>query len=266
MADTEIPQARSPLLVFGDDGSPSADLAWSWIIDQRWDGWSLEVLTVVPAPLPDRPDEAGDDALERALDHRRSPVPEVGFFDAVHLVVQGDPREVLTERDAADLVVIGPRGKSPLERLLVGSTANALLSSPPAPLVIVRSQGPVRRVIACTDGSTHAAAAVRALASLPLVTRAEVIVLGVHDDGSPVEDGIREAKAILAEVGVDARTALEEGMVPGIVLREIDEAGADLVVLGTRGHTGLRRLWVGSTASAVAQSAPCSVLVAMEAG
>jgi hypothetical protein len=123
----------------------------------------------------------------------------------------------------ADLVVIGPRGKSPLERLLVGSTANALLSAPPSPVLVVRSRGPVRRVIACTDGSPHAAAAIRALAALPLAASASVTLLGVYDDRSPVDDGLAEARSILAEAGIEATTQTEEGMVPGIVLREIDE-------------------------------------------
>jgi nucleotide-binding universal stress UspA family protein len=252
------PTAETPLLVLGDDGSPSADQAWSWVLAQPWQGWGLEVVTVVPVPLPDA--EGREDGPRDV--GRRTPPEELGFASAAHVVVQGDSREVLTGMTEADLVVIGPRGKSPLERLLVGSTANALLSAPPSPVLVVRTRGPVRRVIACTDGSPHAAAAIRALAALPLAASASVTVLGVYDDRSPVDEGLAEARAILAEAGIEATTQTEEGMVPGIVLREIDELGADLVVLGTRGLTGLRRLWLGSTASAIAQSAPCSVLVA----
>jgi nucleotide-binding universal stress UspA family protein len=251
--------ADTRLLVLGDDGSPSAEAAWSWLLAQPWPGWALEVVTVVPVPLPDAEDR-GDDEPEPV--GRRTPPEELGFASAAHLVVEGDSREVLTGMTDADLVVIGPRGKSPLERLLVGSTANALLSAPPSPVLVVRSRGPVRRVIACTDGSPHAAAAIRALATLPLAASASVTLLGVYDDRSPVDEGLSEARSILAEAGIEATTQTEEGMVPGIVLREIDELEADLVVLGTRGLTGLRRLWLGSTASAIAQSAPCSVLVA----
>jgi nucleotide-binding universal stress UspA family protein len=260
MAASSAPTAAgTPLLVLGDDGSPSAESAWSWVLAQPWQGWALEVVTVVPVPLPDA--EARGETEPEPVG-RRTPPEELGFASSAHVVVQGDSREVLTGMTEADLVVIGPRGKSPLERLLVGSTANALLTAPPSPVLVVRTRGPVRRVIACTDGSPHAAAAIRALAALPLAASASVTVLGVHDDRSPVDEGLAKARSILAEAGIDATTQTEEGMVPGIVLREIDELGADLVVLGTRGLTGLRRLWLGSTASAIAQSAPCSVLVA----
>jgi len=38
------------------------------------------------------------------------------------------------------------------------------------------------------------------------------------------------------------------------------ERGADLIVIATRGHTGLKRVWLGSTAERVVRHAPCPVL------
>jgi nucleotide-binding universal stress UspA family protein len=52
------------------------------------------------------------------------------------------------------------------------------------------------------------------------------------------------------------------GRATDTILASLEETGADLVVLGTRGLTGWRRLRLGSTASAVVRSAPCDALVA----
>jgi nucleotide-binding universal stress UspA family protein len=38
------------------------------------------------------------------------------------------------------------------------------------------------------------------------------------------------------------------------------ERGADLIVIATHGHTGLKRVWLGSTAERVVRHAPCPVL------
>ena len=45
------------------------------------------------------------------------------------------------------------------------------------------------------------------------------------------------------------------------IVRLASEIDADLIVLATRGHSGLKRLLLGSTAERVVRSAPCPVLV-----
>ena len=46
------------------------------------------------------------------------------------------------------------------------------------------------------------------------------------------------------------------------IIRLAREIAADLIVLSTRGHSGLKHLLLGSTAERVVRSAPCPVLVA----
>jgi nucleotide-binding universal stress UspA family protein len=88
-----------------------------------------------------------------------------------------------------------------------------------------------------------------------------------------VEDGrvdaataIAEAKAILDEAGVTVEVVTLEGSPTAAVAGEIDRRDPDLVVLGTRGHTGFKRLHLGSTAGAIVRSSHCSVLVACADG
>ena len=55
---------------------------------------------------------------------------------------------------------------------------------------------------------------------------------------------------------------MHKGAPTAAIAGEIDRRRPDLAVLGTRGLTGMRRFHLGSTASAIARSATCSVLVA----
>jgi nucleotide-binding universal stress UspA family protein len=60
--------------------------------------------------------------------------------------------------------------------------------------------------------------------------------------------------------GVEVETRLTEGNPVKAVLHVAAEVQADLIVMGTHGWTGLRRLLMGSVAEEVVRQAPCPVL------
>jgi nucleotide-binding universal stress UspA family protein len=59
---------------------------------------------------------------------------------------------------------------------------------------------------------------------------------------------------------------VRDGVTAEELLRKADEVGCDLIVLGTHGRTGLRRLLAGSVAEAVLRGARCPVLALRSAG
>ena len=171
-----------------------------------------------------------------------------------------DPRAMLADVEA-DLVVLGIKPTGHLGALMTGSTTEWLLHHPPSPLAIVRRSEPVTRVLVCTDGSVHAQRAFDAFASLPLAGGCAVTVLSV-DDGRAEASAARRAAATLEPHTASVAVETASGRATDTILASLEETGADLVVLGTRGLTGWRRLRLGSTASAVVRSAPCDALVA----
>jgi nucleotide-binding universal stress UspA family protein len=73
--------------------------------------------------------EAGVRAARRDLD---------GHPPVEMVVMRGDPRVALrTASGAADLLVVGSRGQGVLDRLLLGSVANALVDHPTVPTIVV---------------------------------------------------------------------------------------------------------------------------------
>ena len=68
-----------------------------------------------------------------------------------------------------------------------------------------------------------------------------------------------EAERIAGRV---IETAVRTGPPAAEVARFAEERKADLVVVGTRGRTGLERAVLGSIAEAIVRHAPCAVLVA----
>jgi nucleotide-binding universal stress UspA family protein len=253
-------------LVFGDDGSAQADVAWQWLAARRWTGWQAKIVTADPrwAGPPRGPELPSTRVSERAA-------PDSGFTAIKHQIVEGDPREVL-ETTPADLRVVGPRGAGALKALHLGSTADWLLRAPSQPLLIARAPVPGQRVMVCTDGSEHADAAVTMLLTFPWITEAELLVIGVVDRQQGIEEAVGHAADRLMAVNPDvARHAIPKDPlnifinVRDILFDTIKSYQPDLVVMGTQGLTGLSRLWVGSVAGAVAHHAPCSVLLARAA-
>jgi len=249
-----------PTLVFGDDGTPATDIAWLWINSQRWPGWRLEVVSVHMPEIGSALPREQTQLHVWEPPHPRQPFAEAGFAETVHLTAEADPRLALSQ--LSDLLVIGPRGPGLLKSLHLGSTADWLLAHPPAPLVIVRHGHAVRSVVLCVDGSIHAQRVTDVLANLPWVEQLNITVLAVDDRRCDVEAATAAATERLQAAGAKIDIAIMGGKPTNVIMSHLDKAAPDLVALGTRGLTGLRRLRVGSTAGAIARAAACSALVA----
>jgi nucleotide-binding universal stress UspA family protein len=65
---------------------------------------------------------------------------------------------------------------------------------------------------------------------------------------------------------VSGETVVREGDPRSEIVDEAVEWGADLIVVGSHGRTGLKRWLLGSVASAVVSHAPCSVEVVRTRG
>ncbi len=60
--------------------------------------------------------------------------------------------------------------------------------------------------------------------------------------------------------GVEVEQHVREGYPATVIVEEAAELSADLIVIGTHGHTGLKHLILGSIAERVVHAAPCPVL------
>lgn len=259
-------------LVFGDDGSASADVVWLWINNHPWPGWRISVVTARRPPL------GPPVGSERSSPHPWNPPARRRLLSAEdvtqveHLMAEADPRIVLDSFKDAALMAIGPRGKGVFKHLHIGSTAEWLVSAhrPLAPLVVIRSARPTQHVLLCVDGSVHAQRAAQTLAGLPWIGDTQVTILGVIDNHAEIERGVEDAANLLETRDIKRVSRRLTPAIPhtatfdvrSTILGTIAEENPDLVVMGTRGVGGIRRTVLGSTASAVLHHAPCSVLIA----
>lgn len=74
------------------------------------------------------------------------------------------------------------------------------------------------------------------------------------------EEVLADARAAGEEPGLDVMTTMHLGHPAEVIVRHALESGADLVVVGHKGHF-LHDFLLGSTAARVTRHAPCPVLV-----
>lgn len=120
------------------------------------------------------------------------------------------------------------------------------------------------RILCAMDGSNNALRAGRMVAALPLEAEDEVIALTVVHPGDPslaVPDARRSQEA-LQGCRASVRAVLEQGHTAERILRTAEAEQCDLIVVGSRGLTGLPHLLLGSVAEKVARHSKIPVLVA----
>ena len=71
---------------------------------------------------------------------------------------------------------------------------------------------------------------------------------------------LEKAMQRVGAAGLSGKSHLEEVPASSAVARVAEEVGADLIVMGTHGNTGLKHVLLGSVAERTLRRAPCSVL------
>ena len=182
---------------------------------------------------------------------------------------------------------MGAREHGAIERVLLGSVSAEVVDHAHCPVLVARKPT-AWRVLVATDGSPDAALGAGFVAASGLFDAAGARIVNVIDvpaawwlgftpaDGtlatdaytSVVTDASGHARSVAADAvrrlrseGMEAQSVVREGPASAEIIAEAESWGADLVVVGTRGHGLLKRLLLGSTARTVLHHAPMSVLI-----
>lgn len=251
----------------------------------------LVLVHVVDDDQPKRIVDTERGAAELMLREQVATFREMDGLPCEWRVVLADPFVGIVEAAreiGPDIVVIGPHRRHALMDVFVGTTAERTIRSVAAPVLMANAPpvGPYRHAMITTDlseASAHAMARFEALGLAAAGQDMRASVLHVFDAPALGLVSTREMprdqrEAYLDEARRDAGAALgrflnEHGMqaserilrtdetsTANGILSAAGEARADLVVLGTRGRSGLAKLLLGSVAEEVLRRADRDVL------
>jgi nucleotide-binding universal stress UspA family protein len=136
----------------------------------------------------------------------------------------------------------------------------------------------LRTILLPVDGSVFSLWAADAAADLARMSGARVVLLHCHmafplvREGrayAEVMDELREIsntlmdpfRTLLAERGVEFTEELREGRPADMITEAAARLSADMIVMGSRGHSEVGGILLGSVTHRVLHTAPCNVLV-----
>ena len=230
--------------------------------------------------------EAEDVAQQAATDLDPPAGVEVGAISRWGNAVEEVLRASRSLR--TDLVVIGAKGHSNIELILLGSVSQGVVQHSPRPVLILRpGADDLDRVLIGYDGSPQAKKAVQFLDHLGLHESVVLQLVYVVEQFTPPRGGsakfrrhaLDELKALDQQQQRDAEKALgvmaaqlkghgrkvEADVLSGHAGPTLDDAavksGADLIVLGVRKPSPESRYLLGGTAEKLVRNSRSSVLV-----
>ncbi|EMI16771.1 universal stress protein [Rhodopirellula maiorica SM1] len=277
------------------DGSDISDEAARWVstLPHR-NHWDLTILSVVQRPLVHDDDPLLDAYDKACAKDRRDAVDHYGkiaeMFDdksvsVCHRIESGSPNETIVETAkeiAADLVVVGAKGRSQISRMLLGSVSDHVATHAPCSVLVVRGAGRHEyqngfRVCLAYGIDAPAKAALCEMTEIAWRSDTVFHVLSIasylHDffgvlpeDSQIVRqyhENLNHAHDQLLAVSSETQTHLIESEHVGEGIVTFAERNAiDMVVVGEKPRSGVSRFLLGSTSRYVLRHAECSVWIA----
>jgi nucleotide-binding universal stress UspA family protein len=277
-------------IIVGYDRSPEAKLAAAWALDEAsrtgarveffyaydWPIWA-PAASMIPAPAvwPDgETDRAIRNNLDEAVADARNTHP--GVRTDIAIVNAGAALTLIQRSARAGLVVIGSRGLNAVASL--GSVSVAVSAHAHCPVVVVRGRpadqpGPVVVGVDESDCAQLALAFAAEQASargVPLhIVRAWPYSTGLWHEQPAVVQAVADAEhRALAELAASWQEKYPQLAVSAEFLVDHPAhallqkaAGAQLVVVGSRGRGAFRGMLLGSVSQSLLHHSPCTVAV-----
>ena len=235
-------------------------------------------------PLPAEAIQGMVDDAERGLTDTLAEAKKLGVERVSSQLVSGPPWERIVEvASPADLIVMGTHGRTGVSRFLLGSVAEKVVRHAPCSVLVARPHGepvPFRHLLVPVDFSDCSRHALDQASDIATRTGARVTLLHVLElpagyRGQPPADYLQDidqrATTQLDEwaelVEQKTRNQVERIVRTGVPAAQAlalaaEDRSIDLVVVGSRGRTGMKRLVLGSVAEKLVRHSGLPVLVA----
>ncbi len=290
-------------ILFATDGSQSATGAetYACALAHTW-GATLTVMRVLEFPPGMNPDypinrvylgELMKEATTQLVDLKARATSR-GLSVHSHIATGIPSEEVLAvaRAEGTELIVVGTRGKTGLEHVLLGSTAERIIRMAPCPVLTVpverqrmagssgmeTPQVTLNRMLVPVDFSECSLDALeygvlvaqRSKASIRLLHVPEPVSYGLdftfphvakrEQMRTEVTGRLSNLVSALTTAGVSSDFTMRGGLPADSILDTARSQSVDVIVMGTHGRRGLSHVLFGSVAESILRRSSCPVL------
>lgn len=179
------------------------------------------------------------------------------------------PEEVIVEealQRKVDMIVLGRHGRRGFMNLLVGTVPSKVIGEAPCKVLVVPkgAKGGCATILVATDGSEHSMEAASQAVAIAKRCGSSFIAVSVARSQGEMDLALTQVTRIAemcAGEGLPAETLTGVGKPCEVINGLAMSRDVTLIVVGTYGSTGLRKLIMGSTTEKIIGLADCAVLV-----
>jgi nucleotide-binding universal stress UspA family protein len=284
-AANSFPFAPFPKILVCTDGSPDSEGAVSAALQLAQTTGSmiflLEVIYFLAGYELQSPDtltppvvnlelmQAQETAVQERLGMRKVEAAKVGVVLEPRTRTSASAYEGIMEEARElhpDLIIMGRHGYTGLTRLLMGSVTARVIGHSPCPVLVIPDGVPLnfRRLLVASDGSPFSEAAWQEALTLAQTMGSTLIAISVAADDREIAGAtqvVRTLELAAEKQGLRLDTMIPMGRPDEGIVKAAEFKQASLIIVGSHGRTGLKRLLMGSVAERVIGQAPCPVLV-----
>jgi nucleotide-binding universal stress UspA family protein len=169
-------------------------------------------------------------------------------------------------KNKVEIILMGRHGRTGLKRLLMGSVTARVIGHSPCKVMIVPegTEFACKKILIATDGSKYSEAASREAISIAKRCGSDLIVLSVatKEKNLPAaKKSVDKISNLAKKEDIKVDTLTLRGMPYEVIVKTAEKKKADVIVVGSHGRTGLKRVLMGSVTERVIGHAKCAVLV-----
>ncbi len=275
------------ILIAIDGSETSMHALREFLKFSKTENFSITVVSVIPAYEGDLASMWTDNitaSIKKACDVALAEALKIAVEEGVPIETICEEGEIyeriieLADAENYDLIVMGKKGMSLIEKAFVGSVTSRVIGYSRQDVLVIPYGAKVswKNILIATDGSLYGEAAARKAIEIAARYHSEIKALSVVDvtvefmlranevykslvvKAKGFTDSIKEKAS---SAGVKSESLVRDGEVYKVIIDTAKEHQTDMIVMGSLGRTGIKRLLMGSTAERVLGNATFPVLI-----